>query len=702
MVKLFESGYMDIQYNNSPWSPTMMEPLAELGGGDNGFEPQQRARSNTWPLPRPENYVDPPDDTASNKCVIDGIQTSAFTGGAVVTGGTVGVGVGVGGVHASYNNNNTIPSGNLAGTVNLMGGSAVVGGAKKNSSRRNAWGNLSYADLITQAITSAPDKRLTLSQIYEWMVTNVPYFKDKGDSNSSAGWKNSIRHNLSLHNRFMRVQNEGTGKSSWWMINPDAKPGKSVRRRAASMETSKFEKRRGRVKKKVEALRNGIAADATPSPSSSIEGLDMFPESPLHSGFQLSPDFRPRASSATSSCGRLSPIPALLGVEPDWSAPSPFPSGGFTTSDSMVGTGSNNGSYSPDQLAGNLEQGMKLQNDYLQGYLNGQPPPAYSATAYDTPFSNAQTHHRDLAASLSSNSQYVLPSQCPIHRLQQCNCMQSTLCKIEPLSPTPEMSPSYSQSEASPDRLATPSPYIMNTSNTTPSSNGTGTPGTPGSTPGGASNDNQQTSNQQQTNHPHQHPRPPSSSPPLTPTPNNVQQSTQQNNGCTTLTSAQLQHASTMMGQLMGALNNGPLLDDLNLNIETLHGFDCNVDEVIKHELSMEGSLDFNFVGGAAGSASHHQHTTQSHFNTSTNFHHHPHEIVNSHHLLGGVAGDSSPIMNISGGDSGSTSSLSSSAAGGALNNSLVQQTSTVPSVSAYSTNSNGGVANTIARSWVH
>lgn len=49
----------------------------------------------------------------------------------------------------------------------------------------------------------------------------------------------------------MRVQNEGTGKSSWWMINPDAKPGKSVRRRAASMETSKFEKRRGRVKKKV-------------------------------------------------------------------------------------------------------------------------------------------------------------------------------------------------------------------------------------------------------------------------------------------------------------------------------------------------------------------------------------------------------------------------------------------------------------------
>jgi forkhead box protein O3 len=72
--------------------------------------------------------------------------------------------------------------------------------------------------------------------------------------------QNSIRHNLSLHNRFMRVQNEGTGKSSWWMLNPDAKPGKSVRRRAASMETSKFEKRRGRVKKRVEQIRNGMIA----------------------------------------------------------------------------------------------------------------------------------------------------------------------------------------------------------------------------------------------------------------------------------------------------------------------------------------------------------------------------------------------------------------------------------------------------------
>ncbi|KAK8729524.1 hypothetical protein OTU49_008522, partial [Cherax quadricarinatus] len=60
---------------------------------------------------------------------------------------------------------------------------------KGGSTRRNAWGGKSYADLITSAINSAPEGRLTLAQIYDWVVANIPYFKDKGDSNSSAGWK---------------------------------------------------------------------------------------------------------------------------------------------------------------------------------------------------------------------------------------------------------------------------------------------------------------------------------------------------------------------------------------------------------------------------------------------------------------------------------------------------------------------------------
>ncbi|CAB4065501.1 FOXO3 [Lepeophtheirus salmonis] len=105
-----------------------------------------------------------------------------------------------------------------------------------SSSSSNSSSNSTSASKKSQPSIVPQRKRLTLSQVYEWMVQNIPYFKDKGDSNSSAGWKNSIRHNLSLHNRFVRVQNEGTGKSSWWMINPDAKHsgGKSSRRRPSS------------------------------------------------------------------------------------------------------------------------------------------------------------------------------------------------------------------------------------------------------------------------------------------------------------------------------------------------------------------------------------------------------------------------------------------------------------------------------------
>ena len=97
------------------------------------------------------------------------------------------------------------------------------------------------------------------------------------------------------------------------MINPDAKTGKCTRRRA-TLETSKYEKKRGRAKKKVDAIHSGM--EHTPSPSSSLgDGLDVrFPESPLHPagpGYLTGPaDYRQRANSSASSCGRLSPLAA--------------------------------------------------------------------------------------------------------------------------------------------------------------------------------------------------------------------------------------------------------------------------------------------------------------------------------------------------------------------------------------------------------
>ena len=40
-----------------------------------------------------------------------------------------------------------------------------------------------------------------------------------------AVFQNSIRHNLSLHHKFLKVQNDGAGKSSWWTLSKDSNQG---------------------------------------------------------------------------------------------------------------------------------------------------------------------------------------------------------------------------------------------------------------------------------------------------------------------------------------------------------------------------------------------------------------------------------------------------------------------------------------------
>ncbi|KAL7072034.1 hypothetical protein ACQ4LE_008993 [Meloidogyne hapla] len=275
------------------FSPDVRGDLEEL-------EPMPRDRCNTWPMQRamsieghaqtsplihdriPEEESSIYDEDADDCCVNESFSSNIRQQGITDLSG----GIRLGGI--SHQQSSTFdefteeplsyiedrPDSALGGDSSraespsgqaLPCSSSASIASKKSSTRRNAWGNLSYADLITQAILASPEKRLTLSQVYEWMVHNVAYFRDKGDSNSSAGWKNSIRHNLSLHSRFMRIQNEGAGKSSWWVINPDAKPGRNPRRRANTMEnsskTAMDRKRRGTARKRVEHLSKDMKED---------------------------------------------------------------------------------------------------------------------------------------------------------------------------------------------------------------------------------------------------------------------------------------------------------------------------------------------------------------------------------------------------------------------------------------------------------
>ncbi|VEN35549.1 unnamed protein product [Callosobruchus maculatus] len=82
--------------------------------------------------------------------------------------------------------------------------------------RKYIYGNQTYADLIEKSIEASPERRLSLSEIYQWLADNVPHFKDK--TVSPLSWKNSVRHNLSLHGKFLRVQ---VDRKSMWTINPN-------------------------------------------------------------------------------------------------------------------------------------------------------------------------------------------------------------------------------------------------------------------------------------------------------------------------------------------------------------------------------------------------------------------------------------------------------------------------------------------------
>ncbi|XP_026217526.1 forkhead box protein M1 isoform X2 [Anabas testudineus] len=75
----------------------------------------------------------------------------------------------------------------------------------------------SYMAMIQFAINSRKNRMMTLKEIYMWIEDHFPYFREV----AKPGWKNSIRHNLSLHDMFIR-ETSPDGKISFWTIRPEA------------------------------------------------------------------------------------------------------------------------------------------------------------------------------------------------------------------------------------------------------------------------------------------------------------------------------------------------------------------------------------------------------------------------------------------------------------------------------------------------
>lgn len=112
----------------------------------------------------------------------------------------------------------------------------------------------SYASLIAQALLAAPLRRLTLNQIYSWIMEKYPYYRSE-----NSGWQNSIRHNLSLNSCFIKLARgeRDSGKGSYWTLDEGElasfKDGAFKRRKLSRSSSGRRRRRRVRSASAVDA-----------------------------------------------------------------------------------------------------------------------------------------------------------------------------------------------------------------------------------------------------------------------------------------------------------------------------------------------------------------------------------------------------------------------------------------------------------------
>ncbi|XP_034050029.1 forkhead box L3 [Thalassophryne amazonica] len=152
----------------------------------------------------------------------------------------------------------------------------------------------SYIALIAMAIQQSPEQRVTLSSIYEFIMKRFPYYR----SNQRA-WQNSIRHNLSLNNCFIKVpRTEGyeKGKGNFWTFATGCESMLDL------FENGNFRRRRRRKNMKMGLRDSGdtpfhlleshsnqhVGAARRPEPKSTLCPLN--PERPNPQSSQLIPN----------------------------------------------------------------------------------------------------------------------------------------------------------------------------------------------------------------------------------------------------------------------------------------------------------------------------------------------------------------------------------------------------------------------------
>ncbi|XP_041848838.1 forkhead box protein F2a [Melanotaenia boesemani] len=249
-------------------------------------------------------------------------------------------------------------------------------GKKGNSAlRRPEKPPYSYIALIVMAIQSSPAKRLTLSEIYQFLQARFPFFRG-----TYQGWKNSVRHNLSLNECFIKLPKGlgRPGKGHYWTIDPGSE---------FMFEEGSFRRRPRGFRRKCQALKpmyrmmNGIGF----GPSILPQNFDF--QSPTgslacHNSYNI--DLMGNTvSSGFEGFGGGHHVPHM----------SASSGSSYMTACQAV----SNAEYCPDSSS------SPLQSTTAIGTLDCQPPYANTTSHWNAPGTSSYTKQQSMASSSPSS-----------------------------------------------------------------------------------------------------------------------------------------------------------------------------------------------------------------------------------------------------------------------------------------------------------
>jgi len=101
---------------------------------------------------------------------------------------------------------------------------------------------LSFVEMIAQCMLSSPKDKVALSDIYDHILKQYPYFET-----APPAWRISVRHHLSTCDGFVKVGRVPLSRGFWWAVHPlcvdDFKNGiierSMIRKRIGNLQPSK-------------------------------------------------------------------------------------------------------------------------------------------------------------------------------------------------------------------------------------------------------------------------------------------------------------------------------------------------------------------------------------------------------------------------------------------------------------------------------